>query len=512
MRDDPVSPADIARLERQRGSPEAGRVRDVAIIGAGFGGIGMAIRLKSAAIDDFVLIEQASEIGGTWRDNVYPGCACDIPAALYSFSFATNFTWTRRYPTQPEIQSYLLDCVARFGIRPHLRLGAALAEAVFDPDRSLWRLRLADGVRIEARVLVVAAGLLQRPAIPSIPGLPGFAGARFHSARWDHGVELAGKRVAVIGTGASAVQLVPVIAETAASVTLYQRTPSWILPKADPGVGPWQLWMLRHVVAARRLLRAWVYWTHEARAVGFTQAPWLMRAVERRARSYAKSVLAEGEVRQAVTPDYLIGCKRVLLSNDFLPALNRPNVAVVTAPIARITASGVVTAEGRERAADVLVFATGFQATDPLGAVRIVGRDGLTLAEAWREGMQAWFGVAVAGFPNLFLLGGPNTGLGHNSVVFMLEAQIGHVLRCLRLMRRDGVAVMEVPAEAQARFVARLRRWMARTVWLSGCRSWYLDRFGRNTTLWPGFSAGYWLRLRVVPASRLVRRQHPAER
>jgi len=470
-------------------------VRDIAIVGAGFGGIGMAIRLKQAGRHDFVLIEQASDIGGSWRDNTYPGCACDIPALLYSFSFAPNGDWTRRYPTQPEIQRYLLDCVERFGVRPHLRLGSGVAEAVFDPSEAVWRLKLANDDRLSARVLILSVAMLHRPFIPATEGIERFRGAVFHSARWDHAVSLAGKRIAVIGSGASAIQFVPRIAEVAAGVTLYQRTPSWILPKADPAVGPARRWALRHVPLLRRVLRAWEFWAHEARAVGFVRAPWLMRAAERRARGFAKRHITDTAVREAVTPDYLIGCKRVLLSNDFLPTLNRPDVEVVTSPIVQVTADGVVTADGRVRAAEVLILATGFRATEPLGDMRVMGPDGVSLAEAWRDGMAARLGLAVAGFPNLFLLGGPNTGLGHNSVVFMLEAQIGHILRCLRVMERRGAAVMEVRVEAQARFATWLGRRMARTVWLSGCRSWYLDRFGRNTTLWPGFAFGYWARV-----------------
>jgi cation diffusion facilitator CzcD-associated flavoprotein CzcO len=483
-------------------------VRDIAIVGAGFGGIGMAIRLKQAGRHDFVLIEQATDIGGTRRDNTYPGCACDIPAQLYSFSFAPNGGWSRRYPTQPEIQRYLLDCVERFGVRPHLRLGSGLAEAVFDPAETVWRLRLTDGERLSARVLILSVAMLHRPFTPAIAGIERFRGAVFHSARWDHAVALAGKRIAVVGSGASAIQFVPRITEAAAGVTLYQRTPSWILPKSDPAVGAARRWALRHVPLLRRALRAWEFWAHEARAVGFVLAPWLMRAAERRARGFAKRQVADAAVREVVTPGYLIGCKRVLLSNDFLPALNRPDVEVVTSPISRVTADGVVTADGRERAADVLILATGFQATDPLGEMRVAGRDGVPLTEVWRGGMEARLGLAMAGFPNLFLLGGPNTGLGHNSVVFMLEAQIGHILRCLRLMGRRRAVVMEVRTEAQARFGTWLRRRMARTVWLSGCRSWYLDRFGRNTTLWPGFAVGYWVRVRGRGGYRVESKTH----
>ncbi|HET6608627.1 MAG TPA: NAD(P)/FAD-dependent oxidoreductase [Rhodopila sp.] len=474
----------------------------VAVIGAGFGGIGMAIRLKQSGRNDFLLIEQAGDIGGTWRDNRYPGCACDIPASLYSFSFATNGAWSRRYPTQAEILAYLHDCVDRFGIRPHLRLGQRLEEAAFDIDEAVWRLRLADGSALVARALVVSVGQLHSPSIPDFAGLERFSGPSFHSSRWDPAIDLTGKRVAVIGTGASAIQFVPQIAPAAASVTLYQRTASWILPKQDPVAGRLRRWIFSRSAPLRRLVRTWTFLAHDARAVGFVWAPSLLTAVERRARSFAKRELDDGALREAVTPDYRIGCKRVLLSNDFLAALNRPNVSVVTDGIDAVTSQAIVTADGSVRPADVLIFATGFRATESMSGLRITGPSGRTLTDAWRDGMKARLGVAVAGFPNLFLLGGPNTGLGHNSVVFMLEAQIGHILRCIRLLRTRRV--LEVRADAQARFLAWLDRRMSRTVWLSGCRSWYLDRSGRNTTLWPGFAAGYWLRLRL-PAGRAYR-------
>ena len=469
---------------------------EVAIIGAGFGGLGMAIRLRLAGMRDFVVIEQAEAVGGTWRDNTYPGCACDIPSHLYSLSFAPRAAWSRRYPTQAEIQHYLEECVDRFDLRAHLRLGTSLLGATYDDG--VWRLRTDAGMELTARLLVFAQGALHRPALPGLSGIGTFQGTVFHSARWDHGSDLAGKRVAVIGTGASAIQFVPRIAGTVAALSLFQRTPPWILPKNDPATGSRQLWALRRVPLLRRALRVWLYWTHEMRAVGFVLLPRLLLAAERQARSHAKRQLTDGAVRERMTPTDRIGCKRILLSNDFLPSLNRPNVQVVTEPIARVVPHGVVTADGAEHPADVLIFATGFRATDPLGAIQITGRDGVTLAAAWRDGMQARLGLAVAGFPNLFLLGGPNTGLGHNSIVFMLEAQIGHVLRCLRLLRRRRAISIEVRVDAQAGFSRRLDRWMARTVWMSGCRSWYLDRNGRNTTLWPGFSVGYWWRARRV--------------
>jgi cation diffusion facilitator CzcD-associated flavoprotein CzcO len=474
---------------------------DVVIIGAGFAGIGMAIRLRQAGFTDFVVLEQADDVGGTWRDNTYPGCACDIPGRLYSFSFAPDWDWSRRYPAQAEIHAYLRHCTDRFGVRPHLRLGTRLLDARHDPAAQRWRLAVDDGSVLLARVLIPAMGGLHHPALPPIPGLPDFAGPAFHSARWDHAVPLAGRRIAVIGTGASAVQLVPPLADQAGELRLFQRTPAWILGKRDPAAGGLTHAALRRVPLLRRIARAWTYWSHEARAAGFVLAPALMRAVERRARSHAKRQVADPALRHLLTPAYQIGCKRILLSNDFLPALTRAHVHLVTDPIARIVPDGVLTADGTHHPADVLVFATGFQAAPPLGPVRITNAEGRTLDALWQGGAPAFLGLAVPGFPNLFLLGGPNTGLGHNSVVFMLEAQIDHTIRALGRLRRQGWPVLAVREDVAGRCQAWLERRMRRTVWLTGCRSWYLGPDGRNTTLWPGFSIGYWLRVRLARAS-----------
>jgi cation diffusion facilitator CzcD-associated flavoprotein CzcO len=473
---------------------------EVAIIGAGFGGIGMAIRLKRAGRHDFVIIEQADRIGGTWRDNTYPGCTCDIPSHLYSLSFAPRADWSRQYASQPEIQRYLEDCIDHFGLRPHLRLRVCLKQAAFDSAAGLWRMQTDPGSDLTARLLVLATGALHRPAFPALRGIESFRGAMFHSARWDHAVQMRGRRVAVIGTGASAAQLVPHVAREAAHLALFQRTPAWVLPKPDRTLGPRRRWAMRHIPLLRRAVRAWLYWSHEVRAVGFVWFPGLMAGPERQARSHAKRQLADDELRARLTPSDRIGCKRILLSDDFYPSLNRPNVQLVDAPIIHVLPDGLVTADGIEHRVDILVFATGFQATDPLDPIEVVGRNGVTLSAAWRNGAHAHLGLAVAGFPNLFLLGGPNTGLGHNSVLFMLESQIDHVLRCLRLLRRRKALSIEVRQDVQAAFARRLDRWMRRTVWLSGCRSWYLDRNGRNTTLWPGFTVGYWARVRRASA------------
>ncbi|HLG89629.1 MAG TPA: NAD(P)/FAD-dependent oxidoreductase [Alphaproteobacteria bacterium] len=460
---------------------------EVAIIGAGFSGLGMAIRLKKAGIDSFVILEKAAEVGGTWRENTYPGCACDIPSSLYSFSFEPRGNWSRTYPPQPEILAYLIDCADKHGLRARTRFGTELVGASFDEAASLWRLAIAEGPELTCRFLILATGPLAKPAYPKLPGLDRFEGAAFHSAEWDHAFDPTGKRVAVIGTGASAIQFVPQLAPQAASLHVYQRTPPWVLPKADAPVArqapSWRRWLARQKA----------FWGHEMTGAGFAVEPRLMALVERQAREYLHAQIADPDLRMRLSPDYRLGCKRVLISDDYYPALDRPNVELITSPIAEVRARSVIAAGG-EREVDAIIFGTGFRATDFLDSIRIAGRGGNALGDAWRDGAEAYLGTAVAGYPNMFLLVGPNTGLGHNSLVFMIEAQLDHVVRCLAETRRRGASVLEVDGAAQIRFNERLRRRMRRTVWMTGCKSWYLDRNGRNTTLWPGFAVEYWWR------------------
>jgi cation diffusion facilitator CzcD-associated flavoprotein CzcO len=468
---------------------------EVVIIGAGFAGLCMAIKLKEAGETSFVVLERASEIGGTWRDNTYPGCACDIPSHLYSFSFAPSDEWTRIYPTQPEIKSYLKRCAVKAGLTPFIRFTTALEEAAFDEAAGLWRLRVAGGATMTARAIVSGMGGLSRPAFPDIPGMGDFRGPAFHSAEWDHSAELAGKRIAVIGTGASAVQFVPQIAPLAGHLTLFQRTPPWIMPKLDREITPTEHHRMRRLPLYLKALRTRIYWTHEARALAFLN-PKLMKRAERIGRAHLARGIADPALRAKLQPDYTIGCKRVLISNDYFPALTRPNVNVITERIERITPTGVRLVDGTESAADVLIYGTGFRATESLGHVRILGRGGAELHATWRHGMEAYLGVTVAAYPNLFLLVGPNTGLGHNSMIFMIESQVRYVMSALKLMRRQEARVLEVRAAVQAAFNDAMQTQMKRTVWASGCRSWYMDARGRNSTLWPGFTWQYWLRTR----------------
>lgn len=468
---------------------------DIAIIGAGFGGLGTAIRLKQTGIEDFVVFEQADEIGGTWRDNSYPGCRCDVPSHLYSFSFALNPQWSETFSGQPEIWRYLRDCVDRFGIAPNLRLGHAVQDAAWDADALVWRITTSRG-RHEARVLVLATGPLSAPSTPDIPGLSSFAGTVFHSARWDHSHDLAGRQVAVIGTGASAIQFVPEIQPVVGRLTVFQRTAAWVLPRPSRRISRFERAVFTRIPGAQRLLRALVYAGRDSLAVGFRH-PRVMRAAQRVARGQLRRQVPDPTLRATLTPSFVLGCKRVLLSNTYLPALGQPNTSVVTSPIRSVTAGAVVTADGAEHPVDTIIFGTGFHVTDAPVMRHVRGRDGQPLAEAWSPTMRAHYGTTVAGFPNLFVILGPNTGLGHTSVVLMAEAQIRHLLDVLAHQRANGIIATEPTDAAQRRWTAGIDRRMTRTVWSQGgCVSWYLDATGRNSTLWPGYATGFRLRLR----------------
>jgi cation diffusion facilitator CzcD-associated flavoprotein CzcO len=472
----------------------------VLIVGTGFAGLGMGIRLKQAGVDDFLIVERASSLGGTWRDNHYPGAACDIESHLYSFSFEPNPEWTRTYAPQREILAYLEACTRKHGLTAHLRFDTAVESAAFDERAGVWRVRTSRG-EIEARALITATGGLSRPAYPSIAGLERFAGPKFHSARWDHSFPLDGKTVAVIGTGASAIQIVPAIAPRVARLDVYQRTPPWILPKRDRDVPPRARAMFRRVPALQRLARLGQYWRHELLALGFVGDPRLLEWASRLALRYLEASVPDRELRARLTPSYIMGCKRVLLSNDYYPTLARDNVELVATGIQEITPRGILTKDGRERPADALVLATGFQAAEAVAPFQVRGRGGVELSEAWRDGAEAYLGTTVTGFPNLFMIIGPNTGLGHSSMIFMIESQVAYILDALATMRARGASSVEVRADAQARYNRRLHARLARTVWSTGgCVSWYQTATGKNTTLWPGFTFEYRLRTRRFDA------------
>ncbi|HEU5471456.1 MAG TPA: NAD(P)/FAD-dependent oxidoreductase [Actinophytocola sp.] len=472
----------------------------VVVIGTGFSGLGMAIQLRRDGREDFVVLEKADDVGGTWRDNTYPGCACDVQSHLYSFSFEQNPNWTRSFSPQPEIWDYLRRVTDAYDLRRSIRFGTEVTGARWDADEARWHVATATGAEYVARFLVAGTGALHIPNIPDLPGLDTFTGAAFHSANWDHGYDLRGKRVAVVGTGASAIQFVPRIAPDVAELHLFQRTPPWIMPKPDHDVPAWARTVFNRVPGAQRAYRNLLYWLLESRALGFNGHPAMLRLGQRVARWHLERSITDPALRAALTPDYTMGCKRVLIANDFYPALNRPNVHLVTGGVSAVTPTGVVDAAGVERPADAIIFGTGFHVTDGFDYLNLIGRDGRDLAKEWRSGgIQTHLGITVAGYPNLFLLLGPNTGLGHNSVVFMIESQIRYVAGVIGLAERAGAGAVEVRQGAQDRFQAAIQRKLAEGVWSTGgCTSWYLDAKGVNRTIWPGFTWRYWMRTRRV--------------
>ncbi len=469
----------------------------VLIIGTGFAGLGMAIRLKQAGIDDFTILEQASGVGGVWRDNHYPGVACDVESHLYSFSFEPNPNWSRQFAPRAEILAYLEHCATKYGVRPHIRFNAGAKSAVFDERTGIWTVEATDGTTIRARVVVSGAGhALSRPITPDIAGIGSFAGKIFHSARWDDSFAIEGKRVAVIGTGASAIQIVPAIAPKVGQLLLYQRTPAWVVPKPDHVITERQQDRYRRMPFLQTLARQSIYWKREALALGFVVEPRILKLVEGLALRYLKASVKDPALRAKLTPSYRFGCKRILPTNEYYPALCRDNVEVVTDGIAEIRANGIVTKDGTERTVDAIVLATGFEAAEAMSGFDVRGRGGLTLNDAWKNGIEAYLGTSIAGFPNMFLLIGPNTGLGHSSMVFMIESQIAYVLDAIKTMRAKSVKLVEVRADAQARYNTRLQERLKNTVWASGCASWYQAKNGKNTTLWPGFTFEFRMKTR----------------
>jgi cation diffusion facilitator CzcD-associated flavoprotein CzcO len=472
---------------------------EVVIVGSGFAGLGMAIELKRSGREDFVVLERDTALGGTWLANHYPGCACDVPTPYYSYSFAPKADWSRFYAPHDEIRAYLDDCAERFGIRPHLRTATTVTALRWDEDEQAWWVEVDGGPALKAALVVAAPGALSRPAYPDVEGLGDFAGPWFHSAEWDHSVDLTGARVAVIGTGASAIQFVPRLARHASRVEVFQRTAPWVLPKPDRRIPKAEQWLYRRAPLAQRAVRGAVWAIQEWMGLGNTVDQRLTRPLEAIGRATIRRSIKDPELRARLTPDYAIGCKRLLLANDWYPTLALEHVELVSDRIVRASERGLLTADGTEHPADAIVFGTGFHATEPLAELTVAGRGGLELTERWCEGMSAHRGTTVSGFPNFFLMPGPNTGTGHTSQVFMIEAQIRHALAAIERMRDRGAAVIEPRAEAQEAFNADLQERMRRTVWLrGGCSSWYLDARGRNTTLWPGSSLAFRRALREI--------------
>jgi cation diffusion facilitator CzcD-associated flavoprotein CzcO len=472
----------------------------VVIIGTGFAGIGMAIELKRAGFENLVLLEKGADIGGVWRENTYPGAGCDIPSPYYSFSYEPNPDWPMRFSLRADIHDYLRRTADKYGVTPHIRFGSEVTGAAFDEDRGLWRVETGSGSVYEAAVLIPAVGQLSRPAWPNIPGRDSFAGKAFHSALWDHEVDLTGQRVAVIGTGASAIQFVPRIQPEVARLTLFQRSAPYIVPKADTVYRPWQRALYRRLPAAQLAERAFFWGLCEFATVGLKNDNAITKIVTGLSSAMRRKQIKDPVLRAKLTPDYPAGCKRVLFASDYYPALAAPNVHVETKPITEITPTGVSTADGVEHGADVIIYATGFRTTEFLGPMKVHGLAGRDLREAWSAGARAYFGMAVPGFPNMFMMYGPNTNLGCGSIIYMLERQARYIRQAVQQLARSGASYVDVRQEVADRFDAEVQGRLGRSVW-SMCTSWYREPSGRVSTNWPGLVSEYHRRTRTLDLS-----------
>jgi cation diffusion facilitator CzcD-associated flavoprotein CzcO len=477
---------------------------DHVIVGAGFGGLCTALKLQEDGETDFVVLEKGADVGGTWRDNTYPGATCDVPSQLYSFSFAPH-DWSNSYSPQPEIQDYIRSVAERSGTLDRFVFDTAMEDARWDAGAQRWTVTTSAGTWV-SKTLVVAAGGLSAPKLPDIEGIEGFQGEVFHSARWNHDVDLAGKRVAVIGTGASAIQIIPEVQKVAAHLDVYQRTAPWIIPRNDRAYSRVERAALRRVPGLQKLYRTGLYWAHEAYVPAFTLQPKLGAPARLAAMRNIQKGISDPELRAKVTPSFQLGCKRVLRSNEYYPALAADNTELVTDRIAKVTGNAIVTEDGAEREIDVLVVATGFYTTELPITEHITGRTGRTLADRWREtGMTAYKGTTIPEFPNLFMIVGPNTGQGHTSMIFIIESQVAYIRDALRTLRSQGFAGTEPTQQATDRWNRSLQRRMKRTVWTTGgCSSWYLDSHGRNTTLWPRSTVDFRRRLASYDAEAYV--------
>jgi cation diffusion facilitator CzcD-associated flavoprotein CzcO len=464
----------------------------------------MAGRLLRDGIDDFAVYERADDVGGSWRDNTYPGCQCDIPSVLYSYSFMPNPDWTRAYPLQEEIREYLRRCARELGVMPHIRFGVEGQGAAWDDEARVWRLQTSEGEHT-ANVLIGGMGGLTEPQYPDIPGLEGFEGTMFHSSRWDHDHDLGGERVAVIGTGASSIQFVPEIQPLVGELKLFQRTPAWVLPDPDRKLGERERSLYRNFPAAQRAMRALTYLSMEATVLGTIVDPRLIKMGESIGRRHIARQVSDPELRAKLTPSYTLGCKRITLSNTYYRALTQPNAEVVTDTITEVRRNAIVTADGVEHEVDTIILGTGFKVFDNPGMAMIHGRDGRSLLDHWEGSPRAYLGTAVPEFPTLFFIVGPNSAGGFTSIIFTSEAHINYVARCLREMDRQGVDTVEVKREVYDAFNHDTERRLAASVWNEGgCASWYLDSNGRNGVWWPTFMARLWQRTRRFDAGNYL--------
>jgi cation diffusion facilitator CzcD-associated flavoprotein CzcO len=491
------------------------RTHQALIIGAGFAGLGTAIKLTEAGIDDLVILERADDLGGTWRDNTYPGVACDIPSLLYSFSFAPNPRWSRVYPGGAEIHRYIHDLAERFHLNQFIHFGTEVTGLRFDEESGIWEVDTSTGQTYRARTVVAASGPLSDSSWPDIRGIESYRGRKIHSSRWDHGYDVAGKHVAVVGTGASAVQIIPELVRAAASVKVFQRTPAWVLPRPDGPTPRMVRELFAQVPGLQSGARGALFLAHEAMATGLVWNSPVTTVIQRVALAHLRLQVSDPWLRRQLTPDFRAGCKRMLASNDYYPALQRDNCKLISWPIARISPDGIRTSDAIEHRLDAIVFATGYDVHHDGPPFPVVGLGGRNLAEDWNGRAQAYKSMSVHGYPNLLFTTGPNSGPGHNSLLVYLEAQIDYAVRAISTVLRDNLRYLDVRADAQARYNTSIQKRLASTTWMSGCNSWYLTSDGFNAAMYPGFAVQY---IRQMKSFRLDdytlvhRRSRPASR
>lgn len=471
----------------------------VAIIGAGFGGIASAIRLIQSDIHDFIILEKAEDVGGTWRDNQYPGAACDVQSHMYSLSYAPKTDWSKRYAEAPEIFEYIQNLISDYQLNPYIQFNQHVSTTRYFEDRCLWQIETASGDKIEAQFLIFASGPLHVAQIPKIKGIERFKGEVFHSSQWNHEYDLTGKNVASIGTGGSAIQYIPEIAPRTQKLYVFQRTAAWVIPRDERQYNALDKRLFAKFDWFRKLHRARLYWSNESRVVPIVQ-PHMMKVGQKLAELFIKYQVKNKTVAKKLTPDYTMGCKRILVSNTYFPSFNRSNVELVTDSIQELTEDSIITKDGVERKIDCLIYGTGF-ITDPriyLKSFECYGKNGVELKEAWKDGAESYYGISTQGFPNLFQLLGPNTVLGHNSVIFMIESQVNYILQMIQALERTHANAIVVKDSVQARFNADLQKQFEGTVWQSGCVSWYQQDGGKNFALWPSYTWKYWLKTHKI--------------
>lgn len=470
----------------------------ILITGTGFSGVCAGIQLKKAGIHDFRILEKAGSAGGTWRDNHYPGAACDVKSNLYSFSFEPNPNWTREYSPQKEILDYTLHCIHKYGLDEHILYNWEVSEARYHENNSTWELTSRDCQKLSSNVVIFGNGPLHIPSLPDIEGIRDFKGEVFHSAQWNHDFDLKGKNVCVIGTGASAIQFVPEIQPIVQNLYLMQRSAAWVLPKADGPFTPMQHRLFDRLPVSQRLNRDLIYLFNELQVVGFVYDERILKLGEQVGKWHIRKFIKDPALRKKLTPDYRLGCKRVLLSNNYYPALAQPNVDVVTDKIQRFTKDSVITADNKERKIDAIILGTGFHVSDSFQYYNVHGRGDVQLKEIFKDTPEAYYGTAVHGFPNMFLMLGPNTGLGHNSMIYMIESQMNYILDAIQKMKAQNIHSIEVKKDVQDTYNAEIQKKLENTIWSSGCRSWYLSENGKNYTVWPGFTLEFRNRTKTI--------------